>query len=75
MAHDVNFSVPLRPLGSSDVVFVINRDSGRFGMLRISKGSLVWYPKNGKKGRKVSWDKFDEFMLEQPSKESRKRQS
>ena len=62
--HDVTFSVPSRPLGKTDIAFEVVANSEKLGTLRVSKGSLVWYPKNGKNGRKVSWVKFDAFMRE-----------
>jgi hypothetical protein len=62
MAHDVRFSVPHRPLGKVDVVFVIRRKGKKFGELRISKGALEWIPRNKKKyGTKFSWFQFDKL--------------
>ncbi len=53
MAYDVTFFVPVRVLGKSDIEFVVNCDGEEFGTLYASKGSLVWCPPNGVKGRKV----------------------
>jgi hypothetical protein len=71
MAHEVTFSVPPRILGKSDIEFVVKTDGDKFGTLRISKGALVWFPRNGVKGRKVSWPRFDAFMEGMPLKELR----
>lgn len=30
--------------------------------LRVSKGALVWFPRLTKKGYKVEWEMFDEYM-------------
>ena len=73
MAHDVTFSVPQRLLGKSDIEFVVREDGEKFGTLRISKGSLVWFPRNGVKGRKIGWGRFDAFMEDKPLAELRKR--
>lgn len=60
--HDVTFCVPNRPLGKTDIDFHVVADDTKMGMLRVSKGALVWYPKNSKNGRKISWAAFDAFM-------------
>jgi len=75
MAHDVTFNVPTRLLGKSDIEFVVREDGEKFGTLRISKGSLVWFPRNGVKGRKVGWGQFDAFMEDKPLAELRNRGS
>lgn len=71
MAHLVTFSVPPRTLGKSDIEFVVKTDGEKFGTLRISKGSLVWFPRNGVKGRKIGWSRFDAFMEGKPLVERR----
>ena len=71
MAHDVTFSVPPRALGKTDIEFVVKRNGEKFGTLRISKGALVWFPRNGINGRKVSWRRFDKFMEDKPQRERR----
>jgi hypothetical protein len=60
--HDVIFRPPIRELGKTDVDFVVNSDAGRLGTLRVSKGALVWFPNRTKKGHKVEWEMFDEYM-------------
>ena len=60
--HDVTFSVPDRPLGKTDIEFHVVADDTKLGTLRVSKGALVWYPKKGKSGLKISWATFDSFM-------------
>lgn len=69
--HEVNFTVPFRTLGKSDVRFKVFKNTETFGELRISKGSLVWFPKDHTKGRKVSWTKFDKFMRQNTTEERR----
>jgi hypothetical protein len=71
VAYDVTFSVPVRALGKSDIEFVVKREGEKFGTLRVSKGSLVWFPRNGVKGRKVKWEAFHTFMENKPLVEMR----
>jgi hypothetical protein len=59
--HKVNFNVPDRPVGNVDIVFTVRQDDDKFGELRISKGGLVWYPRNSKTGYPVTWKDLDKF--------------
>ena len=71
MAHDVKFSIPERSLGHSDVEFDVWKDDVKLGTLKISKGSLVWFPYGTSVGHRISWSKFDEMMQGQPKVERR----
>lgn len=71
MAHKVMFNLPERNLGKSDAEFKVWRDNQLAGTLRVSKGSLVWYPKGTSYGYKVGWRKFDKLMREQTRFEKR----
>jgi hypothetical protein len=62
MAHDVRFEVPVRNLQREDVTFQVFQDGEKFGELRISKGSLVWFPRNHSNGFKIGWKKFDSLV-------------
>lgn len=62
MAHDVEFSIPNRLLGRSDVGFQVWKDDSMLGTLKVSKGSVVWFPSNTTYGYKTRWGKFDEIM-------------
>jgi hypothetical protein len=64
MAHRVDFTVPERPLGNADVTFWVKRDSNLLGRLEISKGKIVWVPRNARTGYELGWQKFDELMQE-----------
>jgi hypothetical protein len=72
MAHRVRFEVPERDLGKSDVVFKVWRNGIRFGMLAVSRGSIVWFPKNKKWGYKAGWVEFQRFMSENGSRWERR---
>lgn len=66
--HDVKFSIPKRTLGKADVEFDVHRDSKKLGTLKISKGSLVWFPAGASYGHKMGWKNFDELMQEKAVK-------
>lgn len=62
MAHEVDFSIPTRSLGRSDVEFNIRLDGEKLGTLRVSKGSVVWFPTDASYGYKIGWSAFDQLM-------------
>ena len=64
MAHEVRLETPSRKLQREDVTFKVFHDGEKFGELRISKGSLVWFPRNRSNGHKISWKKFDSLISE-----------
>ena len=64
MAHDVKFSVPQRSLGKADVEFDVHRGGSKLGTLKISKGSVVWFPSGTTYGHKIGWKKFHELMVD-----------
>ena len=71
MKHDVQFTVPTRDLGKSDVVFGVRVNGQKLGTLEVSKGSVVWYPKNNSYGHKLGWAEFDKIMHHYPRVEKR----
>ncbi len=71
MAHIVLLEIPQRSLGRSDVKFKVKKDGSMFGTLEVSKGSLVWFPKDVIWGHKIGWDDFDKIMRKKPREERR----
>ena len=65
MTYVVDFTVPSRPLGKTDIRFVVRTEDGVLGTLRISKGALVWFPKKTNYGHKVPWLQFHRIATEQ----------
>jgi len=57
--HRVNFNVPDRPLAHADVIFTVYEDDDKFGELRISKGSVEWFPANKVRGHRMTWKQLD----------------
>ena len=71
--HDVTFTIPERDLGKSDVGFVIKKDGAALGKLEISKGAVVWFPKDHTYGYKLNWTDFGKLMVESGKKGAEKR--
>lgn len=69
MAHDVQFSLPQRSLGPTDIEFAIKKDGKMLGTLKISKGAVVWFARGTSYGHKMSWSKFDKMMQENASQQ------
>ena len=72
MAHDVIFNIPSRSLGKSDVEFQVKKDGATLGTLKVSKGSVVWFPANTTYGYKVNWSKFDSILKENGTETERR---
>ena len=49
-------------IGLSDACFRVRDDDGMIGELQVSKGSVVWFPADAKKGYKLGWFSFDNLM-------------
>lgn len=69
--HEVEFSIPTRLLGKSDVKFVVRENGKVLGTLAVSNGSVVWFPKGTSYGCKMGWTKFDRIMKEARRSERR----
>ena len=55
-------------VGLSKAKFVVQDDCLKIGELQVSQGSVVWFPKFGKLGYKVNWERFDDIMQEKGRK-------
>jgi hypothetical protein len=69
MAHNVTFSIPERELGRADVEFKISNGGSKIGTLKVSKGTVVWLPKDHSYGYKMGWKDFDDLMRERGARE------
>lgn len=72
MRHEVQFSIPERQLGNADIEFTIKKNGKKFGTLKVSKGSVVWVPKDNTYGFKMGWDRFDANMVAEGTREKAK---
>lgn len=74
MANDnISFYIPQRRHGKSDIDFVIKIDGELFGKLAVSNGSIGWFPKLSRNGRKMGWKRFDEMMQENTGRRERRK--
>ncbi len=71
--HDVTFDIPQRRLGKTDIDFFVKVDGELFGQLAVSNGSIVWFPRGSKKGRKMGWQRFDEMMQDNSRRRERRK--
>jgi len=70
--HDVRFTLPERRLGNSDIEFTVYSDDERLGILKVSKGAVVWRSANKKLGHVLNWDAFDRIMRQEGRRERAK---
>lgn len=71
--HDVTIDLPTRELGKTDVHFVVRQDGDILGKLEVSRGAIVWYPKNKTLGHKLTWTDLDKIAVNFPKSEKRKK--
>jgi hypothetical protein len=64
MAHDVTFTIPARDLGKQDIEFEVRNEGELIGVLKVSKGAVVWRPKSYTYEFKLGWKRFAELMQE-----------
>jgi len=72
MAHDVSFTIPDRPLGRADVSFEVSRNGAKLGTLKVSMGSIVWFPSGTSYGYRMKWGRFDALMQEHASQSEKR---
>jgi len=52
---------PRLTVGKSDVIFEVRRGSYKFGRLKISRGNVVWMPRDFTYGYALDWDELEEL--------------
>lgn len=62
--HDVKLTLPTFELGKADLVIEIKSDDVKLGTLKISKGTIDYYPNNHQYGISLEWEQFDRIMRE-----------
>jgi hypothetical protein len=67
--HDVRFTIPERGLGSADIEFAVHRNGERLGLLKVSKGAVVWRHANKKRGYLMNWATLDRLMQSEGRRE------
>jgi hypothetical protein len=62
-SHDIEMSIPTtKVVLHADVVFEVRSDDEKLGELRVSKGSIDWYPYLARNPVKLTWEQFDRLM-------------
>jgi hypothetical protein len=61
-AHDIEITLPSKPLLNVDTTIVIKSDGQKLGELHISKGSLDWKSKSKQRGRSISWERVASLL-------------
>jgi hypothetical protein len=59
--HKVMYEIPEREQGTSDIVFSVTEEGKALGKLRVSKGWIVWVPRQGQYGYGVRSPDLAEF--------------
>lgn len=70
--HNIEFSVPRRKLGGSDIEFQVKRNGAVLGTLKVSNGSLAWLPRKTTVGHRMGWVKVSKVMRDYSLGEERR---
>jgi hypothetical protein len=63
--HDVEMRIPTTKMVlHADVVFEVRADDEKLGELRVSQGSIDWYPRSAQHPVSLTWEQFDRLMAE-----------
>ena len=62
--HKVNFDMPERLLGQSDIRFTVYRNDRLLGRLLISQGCVEWVPRYRQSKFQLTWRKLAELFEE-----------
>jgi len=62
--HSVKAHVQILDLtrAGSSISFEIFADKAKLGEIKLGQGSITWFRKNAKLGRKLTWTKFAELL-------------
>jgi hypothetical protein len=60
--HDIEIELPPKVVLHKDVRFTIKSAGAKLGELRISKGSVDWWPANKQSPVSLSWEKFAQLL-------------
>ena len=60
-------------IGMADARFRVSNDDGIIGELQVSKGAVVWFPRDAKKGYKLDWFRFNTLMREKGARCEKRR--
>jgi len=63
--HRVIMRQPREQIVNTDIEFIIREETSKLGELHVSKGSIEWFPSNGRYKNRMSWSKFARMTQEE----------
>jgi hypothetical protein len=65
IAHTVEVELPASEL-KSEVFFNVMLKGQKIGTLKVARGSVTWFERNAKKGKRITWSELAEAIAEHP---------
>ena len=62
--HRIELQLPVNAIMNADARFVVFSDDEKLGELRVSKGTIDWWPARRRAAIVMSWEKFARVMEE-----------
>jgi hypothetical protein len=63
--HSIEIELPPKLVLHKDVRFTVHSDGVKLGELRISKGTIDWWPANNQSAISLSWERFARILESQ----------
>lgn len=61
--HDISLKIPHGiTVVNTDIEVTVREDGEVLGRVRISRGSIDWVPRSGKRAKTMRWRKFADVM-------------
>jgi len=60
--HDIELTIPSKPLMNVDATLVVRSDGKKLGELHISKGTVDWKPAGKKTAAYITWEDFSNML-------------
>jgi hypothetical protein len=60
--HDIEITLPSKPVKNVDTTIAIWSDREKLGELRVSRGTLDWKSAGRKKVKSFSWERLAELL-------------
>lgn len=62
MAHEINVELPRMELGNTDMKVFIHSNGEKLGEIRMSKGTIDYFPAHKQYSMSLTWAEFDNMM-------------
>ena len=66
--HDIAMTVPDLEVRNKDVEIAVRSDDELLGTLKVSRGSIDWFPAKAQRGYRLEWERFDRLMTDHASR-------